>query len=120
MQRGGGLQLSHGSPKVAHLSSLGASAELSIGDGRPSTAPFKTEAERRRHQLDKKRSELVEARLGRPRLEPHSGGGEPLNPVAMGGSPDVRLGFTQPLAVVSTPSKDRPNASPSVLSGGMN
>jgi len=32
-------------------------------DNRPSTAPFKTEAERRRYHLDQKRAEIVEARL---------------------------------------------------------
>jgi len=93
------------SPRLSLGAKVGAGTALdgaSCG-GRPSTAPFKTEAERRRYTLDKKRADLVEARLPKGGVElaqtPRSS--EPTrDPLANVGSPDPRLGFTQQLAPV--------------------
>ena len=67
---------------------------------RPGTAPqaFKTEAERRRHQLDVKRRDLVESRMksGAGGAGPSTAFAEPRPPDAP--RPDPRLGFSHPLS----------------------
>ena len=59
--------------------------------------PFKTEGERRKHQLDVKRRELVEARL-KPGGPPSPAGGELREPRPPSGPrPDPSLGFSHPI-----------------------
>ena len=73
---------------------LGASS-----DSRPGTAntlPFKTESERRKHQLDVKRRELVESRMRGAPGSPGTGEiREPRPP--SGPRPDPSLGFAHPI-----------------------
>uniref|UniRef100_A0A7S3BWE7 Uncharacterized protein n=1 Tax=Haptolina ericina TaxID=156174 RepID=A0A7S3BWE7_9EUKA len=56
-------------------------------DQRPSTAPFKTETERRKHILDRKRADLVDSRLRTQPAEGSSSGSSPRERMGSARSP---------------------------------